>query len=73
MEPTITCDKNVSASVGDLYVKLSCEVDHPNVEIDRFAFEIGDTGDVIVPGETTDSFDEVMVVVSLHWSSFSSS
>ena len=64
MEPTISCDKNVSARVGDLYVKIACVVEHPNVDIDHYAFEIGETGEVIYPGNVTDSFDEVTVQVS---------
>ena len=73
MEPTISCDKNVSARVGDLYVKIACVVEHPNVNIDRYAFEIGETGDVIYPGNVTDSFDEVTVQVSWQRSSAFSS
>ena len=73
MEPTILCDKNVSARVGDLYVKIKCMVEHPNVDVDHYAFEIGETGEVIYPGNVTDSFDEVSVQVSWQWSSSSSS
>ncbi|KAK7109275.1 uncharacterized protein [Littorina saxatilis] len=59
LEPIITCDKNASAHPGDLYVKITCEVDHSNVKVVAYSFEIGDTGDIIFPGNISKSYDEV--------------
>lgn len=61
LEPTIECDKNISHAIGDRYVKITCFVDHTRVEIDRYVFEIGETGEFIHPGNLTSEYHEVLV------------
>ncbi|XP_076470336.1 uncharacterized protein LOC143300497 [Babylonia areolata] len=61
LEPVITCDKNVSAKVGDLYVKIKCRVDHKNIQIERYRWEIEESGEMVVQEETSKNYHEVIV------------
>jgi len=61
LKPTIKCEVNNSAHVGDKYVKLTCIVNHATVDVDHYAFEIGESGEVITKDGKSKNFHELKV------------
>lgn len=58
VQPVFHCNKNISAPVGDRYVKLTCIVEHPDVGIDKFAWVYGDSGTTIEGSAVIGNYDE---------------
>ncbi|KAL8575117.1 hypothetical protein ACOMHN_055110 [Nucella lapillus] len=62
LEPEITCNKNASAKPSEKYVKIHCTVKHDKVKVSGYSFEIGHTGEIIRPQETSKNYHQVDVV-----------
>lgn len=63
VQPVFHCNKNISAPVGDRYVKLTCIVEHPDVGIDKFAWVYGDSGTTIEGSAVIGNYDESSIEV----------